>query len=406
MIGLLKRNKLETLVLLSTGIGLFISIEVGFLFGLSSDTDAYLTAIVLVNFLSLLSQLTWETINIDFIGENRITKNIQFSTHLFSTVAITTLICLVFFNFDSKILSFLGLKDVLPKTEIVIAFIALFCLFTYLKRVVFCEEDLFVFYLSELMYQVLVSIFIIVCFFLKVDITIANVVALTICTSYILAYAYIKYDIRLVRVSFRMLNQGFKGSAKLKVGSFFYSFKDILLPALFVRYGDGVYTLYNYISKIFTSLLSVLVLPQVNIFAIESLKKIKNNSRGVLVEAKAKSKKYTLKYAIVSFIVLTIFSLFIRSYIDVDFSFFVLMMISVFFFNVIICCEQFYARLVYNFKMYNYILFVNVIFGSTLYFIVKNSGLSVEYSLLLIVALQFVNFMLYYFKVQNFVEKN
>ncbi|MFM4819610.1 hypothetical protein [Aeromonas hydrophila] len=401
MMTLIRKHQLEMLVLLSTGIGFFISIEVGVLFGLSNKTDSYLTAIALVNFLSLLTQLTWETINIDYIGEKRSVKNTLFSSHLFSTLFTIFLVCISFLFFENKILSLLGLSSVKSGIWFIVLFIFLFCLFTYLKRIAFCEEDVFTFYFSELLYQSFVCMIVLMCYFLELELIVANVIALSLSIAYLFTCIYWKYGLRIARIDLCLIKRGAVGSVKLKVGAFFYSLKDILLPVLLMRYGDGIYTLYNYMSKIFTSLLTVLVLPHVNNFAIESLKNIKNNAKTVFKDANDNSLKYTIKYAISSVFFFIFFVVFAQSIVDVDISFLFLMSTCILLFNMVICYEQFYARLVYNFKMYNYILFVNVLFGSLFYIIIKVSGLSVERCLVMVVFLQVMNCTLYYIKVKG-----
>lgn len=401
MMILIRKYQLEILVLLSTGIGFFISIEVGVLFGLSNKTDSYLTAIALVNFLSLLTQLTWETINIDYIGEKRSVKNILFSSHLFSTLLTILLVCVCFLFFEDKILNLLGLGSVTSRPWFIVLFIFLFCLFTYLKRIAFCEEDVFTFYFSELLYQSFVCLIVLACYFTRFELIVSNIIALSLSIAYLFICIYWKYGLRITNVDFSLIKKGAVGSIKLKAGAFFYSLKDILLPALLMRYGEGIYTLYSYMSKIFTSLLTVLVLPHVNNFAIESLKNIKNDAKTVLKDANNNSLKYTIRYATSSFFFLVCFIFIAQIITDVNVGFLFLMSTCILLFNMVICYEQFYARLVYNFKMYNYILFVNVLFGSLFYITIKISGLSVESCLVMVVFLQVMNCTLYYIRARG-----
>lgn len=403
---ILKKNNLEILALLSTATGFVVSFEVGVLFGISKETDAYLTSIILINFLSLLSQITWETINIKYIGKSRNDKNTLFSTHLYSTTVVALLLCFFYMAFDSVFLRLLELDNTVASKYIIVTFLFLFCIFTYLKRVVFCEEDLFLFYLVEFFYQGLIFLLIIVCFILDVDIVISNVISLFVCNIILISFVYFKYGIRLHSISVTCLLDGLNGSIKLKAGAFCYSIKDILIPALFIRYGDGAYTVYNYLSKILTALLSIVVLPKVNYFAIESLKAKGDDISSIFKKASLLSLKYSIVYSAISIASIVPFILIMNKITDSGFYFLIFISLCVFIFNLIICAEQFFARVVYNFECFNFIFLINVIFGSIIYYIVKLSGSSISVGLIMVVALQLLNFTFYFIKAKVVSEKN
>jgi hypothetical protein len=283
-------NKLIVFVLkkISTNIFSGISLLLNFLllikinsnYGISSDTDIYFFSIVLVTFISIVSQLVWESITkyyIEFESKINFKSSYLYSSLLNLNVLFSIFIIALYF-FMTKY------TDLVP--DIYVEFLNVFIfyvlvqnIYTYNKYVLNIQKRYNLFYVLDI-FVVLFNLMTIYLFSESGIIVLAC--SIIISTSITLIYQFIlifiKYNVKyyfvFYVVSFKYV---YINSFNLKLGQVLYLSKDILISSYIQNMNiDGLYSLYTYAFKLVSLSFQVIQIPIFNKYITEISVLLKN----------------------------------------------------------------------------------------------------------------------------------
>lgn len=283
-------NKLIVFVLkkISTNIFSGISLLLNFLllikinsnYGISSDTDIYFFSIVLVTFISIVSQLVWESITkyyIEFESKINFKSSYLYSSLLNLNVLFSIFIISLYF-FMTKYTDFI--PDIYAEfLNVFIFYVLVQNIYTYNKYVLNIQKRYNLFYVLDI-FVVLFNLMTIYLFSESGIIVLAYsiIISTGITLIYQFILIFIKYNVKyyfvFYVVSFKYV---YINSFNLKLGQVLYLSKDILISSYIQNMNiDGLYSLYTYAFKLVSLSFQVIQIPIFNKYITEISVLLKN----------------------------------------------------------------------------------------------------------------------------------
>lgn len=411
---LLDRNiQYNFLSLFNVFIGFLFILYLGRKFGASSQTDIYFLSMVIISYLGYFIQAIWEAMSPYYI-EKRI-KDKKKSDELYSIllndlilVSFIVVVIYFIFIFIFNVISNQQ-KDFL---NIFIFYIIFQNILLFNKTILNLEHFYASYYFVDIF--VYLVLFFTVFYFVEKDITYIAYATLIGTFFANLWQFYLIHKKLNIKYSFIFYNSNikeiYKNSFKLKLGSFLYGSKDIIIAAVFTSLGNGLYSLYSYANKFAGVIMQVVNAPIINIFATKATYNIANlkydllktNIKNVLSQTVV---LFILCGGIIYFVLPNILNLlfddkFSKNDILVIQKIFLLL--SVFF--LISVVQSPYGRLLTIFKEFTFQIYINFIFAGcmiVIYFICNKFEYSYDLFLILLIFSQLIQFLLNYFFLKN-----
>lgn len=248
--------------------GFLFVIFLGKKFGIGSDTDIYFLCVVIIAYIGYFVQSCWEAMSPYYVQS--IIKNKELSYKLFSILLndillISFVIICIYFIVSVFVNLPLGLKN----------FMNIFIFYLLLQNVLFYNKSILnlhhyyaQFYITDIFVYAVLFFGIVFCEANILYIAVFTVIATFIAVIFQLYLIFFKIGIKYRFVLYdNKFNEIYLQSIKLKLGSIVFGTKDIIIASLFLGFGAGVYSIYNYASKFASSVLAIINSPMLNIFA-------------------------------------------------------------------------------------------------------------------------------------------
>jgi putative peptidoglycan lipid II flippase len=386
-------------------------------FGASSQTDIYFLSIVIISYLGYFIQSVWEAMSPYYIEKKVQDKELSdklYSILLNDLILVSLAIIVLYFVVTSlfDVISF-QTKEFLD----IFIFYILFQNILLLNKTVLNLEH---FYVSFYIVDIFVYIILFITIFFLVDTEFVYIAYGTILATFIANVWQFYLIFKQLEINYTLklyssdLKEIYLNSFKLKIGSLFYGSKDIIIVSVFSSFGTGTYSLYSYANKFAGVILQVVNAPIVNIFATKANYYVANKEYHLLrIDIKKVLIQTTLLFtasAVVTYFILPFILsiLFGDKFTDEDIlniqSLFMIMI--VFYFVVVI--ESPFARLINIFKLFNFGILINVVFGIILfvaYFISTYFDLNYMTFLYIVIFAQISNLTFAYMRYKYFLKE-
>lgn len=268
---LLKKNiQYNILSLINVGMGFIFIILLGRKFGASEQTDIYFLSLVVITYLGFFVKSVWVAIKQYYIElkiknseDSKEIYNILLNNIFIVSMAIIIIYFVITANFD------LLNEDTKTFMNVFIFYLLLQNILAYNKIILNLDHYYASLYLVDIfVYSVNLLV---VLFFVKDDILliaystiISTAIAILWQWRVIAKENTIQYKMIIYKKN--ILQEIYKNSFKINIGSILYGLKDIVTAAVFTSYGSGIYSLYSYASKFAGVILQVVNAPIVNVF--------------------------------------------------------------------------------------------------------------------------------------------
>ena len=253
------------------------------IYGICLDTDIYFFSVVLVTFISIVSQLIWEGITnyyINFESKIGFKSSYLYSSLLNLNIVFSTLIIFLYFlivKYTNLIPSiYIGLFNIF------IFYVLLQNIYTYNKFVLNIKKRYDLFYTLD----IFVILFNIISLYLFSEIGIIILAySIIISTTIVLIYQFIlifyKYNIKYFLIFYvKSFKNVYVNSFNLKLGQVLYLSKDLFISAYIQNINiNGLYSLYTYAFKLVSLSFQVIQIPAFNRYITEISLLIKKKER-------------------------------------------------------------------------------------------------------------------------------
>jgi peptidoglycan biosynthesis protein MviN/MurJ (putative lipid II flippase) len=412
-----KNLQYNLLSLINVFMGFAFIVFLGRKFGASSQTDIYFLSIVIISYLGYFIQSVWEAMSPYYIEKKVQDKELSdklYSILLNDLILVSLAIIVLYFVVTSlfDVISF-QTKEFLD----IFIFYILFQNILLLNKTVLNLEH---FYVSFYIVDIFVYIILFITIFFLVDTEFVYIAYGTILATFIANVWQFYLIFKQLEINYTLklyssdLKEIYLNSFKLKIGSLFYGSKDIIIASVFSSFGTGTYSLYSYANKFAGVILQVVNAPIVNIFATKANYYVANKEYHLLrIDIKKVLIQTTLLFtasAVVTYFILPFILsiLFGDKFTDEDIlniqSLFMIMI--VFYFVVVI--ESPFARLINIFKLFNFGILINVVFGIILfvaYFISTYFDLNYITFLYIVIFAQISNLTFAYMRYKYFLKE-
>jgi peptidoglycan biosynthesis protein MviN/MurJ (putative lipid II flippase) len=412
-----KNLQYNLLSLINVFMGFAFIVFLGRKFGASSQTDIYFLSIVIISYLGYFIQSVWEAMSPYYIEKKVQDKELSdklYSILLNDLILVSLAIIVLYFVVTSlfDVISF-QTKEFLD----IFIFYILFQNILLLNKTVLNLEH---FYVSFYIVDIFVYIILFITIFFLVDTEFVYIAYGTILATFIANVWQFYLIFKQLEINYTLklyssdLKEIYLNSFKLKIGSLFYGSKDIIIASVFSSFGTGTYSLYSYANKFAGVILQVVNAPIVNIFATKANYYVANKEYHLLrIDIKKVLIQTTLLFtasAVVTYFILPFILsiLFGDKFTDEDIlniqSLFMIMI--VFYFVVVI--ESPFARLINIFKLFNFGILINVVFGIILfvaYFISTYFDLNYMTFLYIVIFAQISNLTFAYMRYKYFLKE-
>lgn len=258
-------------------------ISINSIYGISLDTDIYFFSVVLVTFISIVSQLIWEGITnyyINFESKIGFKSSYLYSSLLNLNIVFSTLIIFLYF----LIVKYTNLipSIYIEFFNIFIFYVLLQNIYTYNKFVLNIKKRYDLFYTLDI-FVILFNI-IILYLFSEIGIIILAY-SIIISTTIVLIYQFIlifyKYNIKYFLIFYvKSFKNVYVNSFNLKLGQVLYLSKDLFISAYIQNINiNGLYSLYTYAFKLVSLSFQVIQIPAFNRYITEISLLIKKKER-------------------------------------------------------------------------------------------------------------------------------
>lgn len=258
-------------------------ISINSIYGISLDTDIYFFSVVLVTFISIVSQLIWEGITnyyINFESKIGFKSSYLYSSLLNLNIVFSTLIIFLYF----LIVKYTNLipSIYIEFFNIFIFYVLLQNIYTYNKFVLNIKKRYDLFYTLD----IFVILFNIISLYLFSEIGIIILAySIIISTTIVLIYQFIlifyKYNIKYFLIFYvKSFKNVYVNSFNLKLGQVLYLSKDLFISAYIQNINiNGLYSLYTYAFKLVSLSFQVIQIPAFNRYITEISLLIKKKER-------------------------------------------------------------------------------------------------------------------------------
>ena len=374
---LLNKNlQYNLLSLINVFIGFLFIIMLGRKFGAGNQTDIYFLSITIIAYLGYFIQSIWEAMSpyyIELKVKDKKKSDELYSILLNDLILISLLIISLYFGitYFFKLLS----NETKQFLDIFIFYIIFQNILLLNKTVLNLEHFYASFYLVDIFVYTLLFVTVILIntdefYFIAYTTIFATLLANVWQFYLIFKKLNIDYSFKFYDDS---LKEVYKNSFKLKIGSLFYGSKDIIIASVFTNFGSGTYSLYSYANKFAGVILQVINAPIINIFATKANYHVANGKYDLLKKDIKKVLFQTtilfigsaiITYAILPFILSFLFgNKFSHEDILTIKNIFLIMVIFYF----VIILERPFATLINIFKLFNFGILINTVFGIMLF---------------------------------------
>lgn len=251
----------------------FLLIKINSKYGISSETDTYFLSIVIVTFISIISQLIWEAITkyyIEFESKNNIKSSYLYSSLLNINILFSLLIiCLYFFmnKFTNLIPNYFS-----EFMDIFIFYVLLQNIYTYNKYILNIKGKYSLFYLLDIF---IISFNLLAIYIASYNNILLLAYSTIFGTTIVILYQFIlifyKYRINYYFVFYlKIFKNVYLNSFNLKLGQVFYLSKDILISIYIQNLNiNGLYSLYTYAFKLVSLGFQVIQVPIFNKYVVK-----------------------------------------------------------------------------------------------------------------------------------------
>jgi putative peptidoglycan lipid II flippase len=412
-----KNLQYNVLSLINVFIGFAFIVVLGRKFGAGSQTDIYFLSIVIITYLGYFVQSVWEAMSPYYIElkiKDKKSADELYSILLNDLILVSILIISLYFVVSS---SFDIISLEIQEFMNIFIFYIIFQNILFLNKTVLNLEH---FYASFYIVDIFVYIILFIIIFFVINTELIYLAYGTIFATFIanIWQFYLIFKKLDINYKFQFYNNNlkdiYKNSFKLKIGSLFYGSKDIIIVSVFTSFGSGVYSLYNYANKFAGVILQVVNAPIVNIFATKANYLVANkqydllqvNIKKVLIQTTVLFiSSATIVYFILPFVLNILFgNKFNNEDIMIMQSIFLIMIIFYF----VILIESPFARLGSIFKLFNFGIIINIIFGGMVYigYIIFNY-FELDYIsfLFILIFSQISNLLLAYLRYKYFLKE-
>ena len=398
------------LSLISIVLVFFYLLLLGKQLGVGAGTDIYFLSVMVIAYLNNLVQSIWDAMQpyyVELKESSRQSADVLYSVFLNAIFLFALFIIFLYFIISSHFM----LLDTLQKEFLdIYIFIILFQNFLiFNKKILNLEEHYASYYLVDIF---IYSINIItLLWFFDGDI---RVVAYSMLLGTSLATVWqfylimgrlsIGYRLQLYHVKMREI---FKNSFKMKLSSILYDSKEPLFATIFLSFGEGVYSLYNYAIKFSAAIFQVTNTPSINRYltrlnsmvAKKEYEKIEPLVKEVLYSTVPFFLLVTLSFYFIMplFLELTFGNKLSSESVTILESIFIYMSL----YYLAIVFEAPYTNSMAILKTFNYNLLVNALFALFMLFIyLLFKGFSLDYRvyLMVLIVAQLSNLFLFYNK--------
>lgn len=367
-----KNIQYNILSLINVGMGFIFIILLGRKFGASEQTDIYFLSLVLVAYLGLFVSSAWIAIKQYYIElkTNDIDTSKEVYIILLNNIIIISMIIILIYFFVTAIFDFLD-EDVKEFLNIFIFYLLFSNILSYNKIILNLDYhfasiyivDIFVYMVNLLVMAFLVENDIIL---IAYSTLIATLLAILWQWSLIFKKNNIKY--RIIFYKKNILQEIYKNSFKINLGSILCNSKDIMVATIFTSYGNGIYSLFSYANKFAGVILQIVNAPIVAVFTAHiSLVFAKKNYDKVGFLIKEVLIKTILLFLFSSVIIYFILPYILNIFFGDNFSLTDIITIQYVFIYLVVyfsflTIELPFVKVLNLLKFFNYGLFVNVIF--------------------------------------------
>jgi len=418
-INLTQNLQYNLLSLVNVFLGFLFIVLLGRKFGAGEESDTYFLSLIVITYLGVFVRSIWSAIK-QYHIEQKI-KDKSLSDKIYNTLMINILMfSLLIIGLYFLITSSFNILSLEKKNflDVFIFYLLLQNLLNFNKTVLNLEHYYFSSYLVDFIINI-VNITILM-FFLNDDILIIAYATLVGASIALLTQLYLIYyslDIRFGLVSFReeTINKIYKNSLKINIGGLLYSSKDILIATVLTSYGSGLYSLFSYANKFVGVILQVVNAPVVNIYTTNISHII---GKKEYIDIHPNVKRVLLK-TIILYISSSILTFFLLPYIlhlffagkfsseEINTIQYIFIYMTTYF--LIVTVEGPYLTVLNLFKMFDFVLFVNLVFFLFigLGFVVFNAyALNYDYFFIFLILAQLSNALLYVTRYKSYLQRS
>jgi len=407
----MKKGIRDTILsLLSIVLVFFFLMLLGNRLGIGSSTDIYFLSVMVIAYLNQLVQSVWDAMQPYYI-ELKI-ENPQKSHQLYSTlINMIALFSIAIISLYFLTLEYITLLSIQQKEFLnIYIFIVFFQnILIFNKKILNLEHHYASYYLVDIFIYSL-NIVALLWFYngnlqlIAYTMIVATAVATVWQFYLIFKKTSIFYSFQLYHPKSREI---VKNSIKMKISGMLYDLKEPLFALIFLTLGEGLFSLYNYAYKFSAAIFQVTNTPSINryltninhVVAQKKYQEIEPLIQKILFE--------TLPFFIISSV---IFYFIMPLFLELTFGdkldgssiqTLQTLFIYISFFYLVIVLETPYSNNIGVFKLFNYHIFVNMIFSVfmlSIYFIFKHFSLEYMVYLNILIVAQLSNFILFFYK--------
>ncbi len=403
-----KNIQYNILSLINVGMGFIFIILLGRKFGAGDQTDIYFLSLVVITYLGFFVKSVWIAIKQYYVElkiQNSEDSKEVYNILLNNIFIVSMVIIIIYFVITSNF-------DLLNKDTEAFMNVFIFYLFfqnvlAYNKIILNLDHHYASLYLVDIfVYSVNLLV---VLFFVKDDILliaystiISTAIAILWQWRVIAKESMIQYKMIIYKKN--ILQEIYKNSFKINIGSILYGLKDIVTAAVFTSYGSGIYSLYSYASKFAGVIMQVVNAPIVNVFTAKISHVM---ARKAYVKVWPLMKEVLIK-TVSLFLFASVLLYFSLPYVlniifgdkftleDINTIQIIFIYLIVYF--SITTLEAPFVSVLNLLKKFNFGLFVNVVFASIMglgYLVFRSLELDYEFFLLFLILAQLSNAVLY-----------
>ncbi len=391
--------------------GFIFIILLGRKFGASEQTDIYFLSLVIVGYLGFFVRSVWVAIRQYYI-ELKI-KNNEDSKEIYNillnSIFIVSIVVIIIYFIITTNFNLIN-EDTQAFMNVFIFYLLFRNILEYNKTILNLDHHYASLYLVDIfVYSINLLV---VLFFLKDDILLlaySTIISTAIATLWQWRLISKENGLRYQMIIYKkyILQEIYKNSFKINIGSLLYNSKDIVIATIFTSYGSGMYSLFSYANKFAGVLIQVVNAPIVNIFSANASQII---AKKIYIRVWPLLKEVLIKtiflFLIASVILYVILPYILDVFFDGKFSptdigtiQHIFIYLVIFFLFLII--EGPLNIIINLLKNFNYILSVNIVFFLLMcigYLLFKLFELDYEYFLIFLILAQLNNLILYIYK--------
>ena len=396
----------------------FLAILMAFLFllllgqhyGIGVQTDNYFFSLMIVSYLSYFIRLAWDAMHAYYIKEK--VTNLKSASQLYSVllnniIIISFLIISLYFLLTENLIELsTHQKNFL---DIYIFYILFHNILQFNKSILNLEKYFAFYYLVDIFIYILNILTVLILLednikVLAYSMIIGTSIAVLAQFYFIFYKISIKYSLQ---IKHKKTKQIYKNSIKIQFSSILYDLKEPLLAMLFLSLGNGIYSLFNYANKFAAAIFHITTTPTINRF-VTQVHYLVAQQKYLEVH---KQIQITLMQTVPVFLIISLMFyllmpstmplFFANTLSDNDLKYMQRLYLYMSLFYFLIAVEAPFTNTITAFKLFNYHIFINIlffIFLSLIYLLFQLTSLLYYNYLFILIFAQFSNLVLYVHK--------